>query len=126
MVNIISGLLPCGRKQLLDDNGNVIFWFVGDVRDQVFTFTNPDGTAIDLTGLTINGIFKRDFRDGSFIYFDKALTLTDAVNGVATLNIVAGELIDDGRFLLELYEDLGGGSKKTLDQFEIEVLESIV
>ena len=124
MVNPASSDLTCGRKQILDENDNVVFWFVGDTRDQVFTFLNPDGTPIDLPGKTITGLFKRDLSEGSFVYFDKALTLTDAVNGVATLSIVAGDLIDAGLFILEIYEDLGGGTKITTDQFEVTVLVS--
>jgi len=125
MVDIVraSGL-SCGRRQLLDENGDVIFWYVDDTLDQVFTFLNPDGTPVDLTGLIYRAILKRDLSEGSFLHFDKVLTLTDPVNGVATLNIVAGDLIEADHFILEIYEDLSGGAKKTIDQFEIDVLES--
>lgn len=126
MVNVGFGDLSCGRKELLDENGKVVFWFVGDTLDQVFTFLNPDGTPVDLTGLIYKGKLTKSLAEGAFVYFDKALTLTDPVNGVATLNIVAGDLIDAGNFILEIYEDLGGGSKKTIDQYNIEILESIV
>ena len=125
MVDIVrSSQLSCGRRQLLDENGDVIFWYVDDTLDQVFTFLNPDGTPVDLTGLIYRAILKRDLSEGSFLYFDKVLTLTDAINGVATLNIVAGDLIEADHFILEIYEDLGGGTKKTIDQFEIDILES--
>jgi len=125
MVN--AGFGPtCGRKLLLDENQNIVFWFVDDTLDQVFTFLNPDGTPVDLTGLIYKGIFKRDLIDGAFEYFNKTLALTDPTNGIATLSIVAGDLIDTGVFVLEIYEDLGGGAKKTIDQFEITVLESAV
>jgi len=62
-----TGTLSCGRKELLDENGNVVFWYVNDTLDQVFTFLNPDGSPVDLTGLIYNGVLKRDFRNGSFV-----------------------------------------------------------
>ncbi len=114
----------CGVNPFVDTDGNIVFWYVGDVRSQEINFKQSDGTAIDLTARTMNAIMRSNFDDGAYTYFDKALTVVVAVDGTTTLDIIATDLIEPGKFILEIYETTA--TKKTIAQYDIEVKDSLV
>jgi len=66
----------------------------------VFTLTDSDGAAIDLTGSTIQ--IKAQNEDASIVKFTANVAITDAVNGKCAYTISQGDFDSSGDYYLEL------------------------
>ena len=64
---------------------------------QTITWTDEDGTVLDLTGATITG-FVRPNHSGTVRAIDGVLVLSDAVNGVFTWAYGANDVSEYGDF----------------------------
>jgi len=123
MAGPAPGEAICGVFPLLDPAGNIIFWYVGDTLTQEFIISDKNGDPIDVTGKVMNAKMVKNFQDGSYIYFDTLLTIVDGPTGKVSLAIAAGDLIDSGEFILEVYEV---SPKITLAQYKVIVHGSVV
>lgn len=82
---------------------------VGTKSTLQFTVTERDGvTAVDLTGLTVKLQAREDHNDASLL-LDLTGSLSDAPNGICTVEIAATDLPDPKELWVELIlEDSGG------------------
>lgn len=123
MVGPAPGDAICGFFPLLDPDGNTIFWYVGDTLTQEFIIYNKNGDPVDVTGKTMNAKMVKDLQDGSFVYFDTLLVIVTALEGKVSLALASGDLIDEGEFILEVYEV---APKITLAKYKVVVHGSVV
>ncbi len=67
----------------------------GDTASFVLTIKDLDNTVVDLTGGTVKFRIVEDVTDaeGSALYVDNSVTLSDATNGQATVTIAAATTI---------------------------------
>lgn len=78
------------------------------------TLTNPDGSAVDLTGCTLRAQLRRKALDAG-ILIALTCTITDAVNGVATIG-----LTDEQTAALTAGEDPGQPDSRAKWDLELE------
>jgi hypothetical protein len=71
------------------------------------TWTDEDGTAINLAGATLTGTIE-SWLDGSQREITGTLTVTNAANGVFQWDYSAGDVLTAGMYFVQFTADFGG------------------
>lgn len=83
---------------------------------QQITWTDEDGTVVDLTGATITG-YKRRIGSSTEVALDGTLSLVTAASGIFSWAYGAVDVGTAGQFIVQFIATYGGGLKeKTLVQ----------
>lgn len=80
---------------------------------QQITWTDEDGTAVDLTGATLTGR-KRHTRTGETAALDGTLTLVNAEAGVFSWAYGETDVAEAGRFSVQFIATFGTLAEKTV------------
>ena len=86
-----------------------------------FTINDKDGTAIDISGLTIT--FKMSKERATTNKVSSSCTITDGASGECTYTFSSGDLDTYGDYIAELEVNFGGGVIKTTERFRVKVVK---
>lgn len=91
---------------------NLDLLFVGDTGRVLQVTLQDDGTAIDITGATVQLLYRID---GGGSITTKTMTITNAISGIAEYTFLAPDLTEEGVFQYQVRLTDSGGAISTFD-----------